>query len=132
MNTDYNYGYYNEDEDDYIMQDKKKYTHTMTVYKENDEGEVKPRSSTVYSSDFMGGKILHAMTGDQIGVVGKHDQGLFKVSMTCGLRPGLNSNPAHLYYFGPDEYERHHHVVLSDNVKEKWYQNRIQQEYSVV
>jgi hypothetical protein len=130
-NNDFNYGYY-EDEDDYIVQNKKKYTHTMTVYKENAEGIVKPCATTVFSSDFMGGKILHAKTGDLIGYVGKHDRELFKVSMTTGLRPGLPSNPAHLYYYGPDEYERHHHVMLPDNVKEKWYQNKIQNEYTML
>ncbi len=130
--NDLNYGYYNEDEDDYFMQDKKKYTHTMTVYKETEDGTVNPCSMTVFSSDFMGGKILHAKTGDVIGYVGKHDKELFKVSMTTGVRPGLNSNPVHLYYYGPDEYERHHHVLLPDNVKEKWYNHQIKQEYTIV
>lgn len=80
----------------------------------------------VYSTNFIGAKIYHAITGEHIGYVGRDDDQFFKVSMTTGVLPatidaGYIRDPIHLYYYGPDEFEQHHKSVLPENVKEAWY-----------
>ena len=132
-----NYGYYDED-DDYYVDDKKSqsYSNTMSrlvteeyMYRGNSHTRTRNKNYTVFSSDFIGGRIHHAKTGEFIGYVGKHDGDLFKVSMTIGIKTRHHSNPTHLYYYSPDEYERHHGVSLPLNVKEAWHKKQLQGVY---
>lgn len=118
--SSFNYGYFNEDDavDDYSFSTKKEHTHTMCRLEEytvvGDDGREKiskqVASFKVYASGFMGGFIRHAVTGECIGRVGKDDREFFKVSVTGGIKPGLSSNPVHLFYYSRDEYERHHRI----------------------
>jgi len=66
--------------------------------------------------------IRHAVTG----VVSRHRAGTkyqdlyFSVTDTSGLGRKLKY-PKHLYYDSPEEYERHHHIQISQESKERWY-----------
>jgi hypothetical protein len=66
--------------------------------------------------------IRHAITG----VITKHRAGskhqdlYFTVADTTGQGRKLKF-PKHLFYDSPEEYERHQHIQLSNDTKERWY-----------
>ena len=142
MTTFINYGYGEDDYDDEYSETNHyvKNRHFMTRNEpklvETKNGDVrtiiKRKKYTVYSSGFVGGVIRHAKTGEFMGRVGKDDMYFFKASMTTGVHPGIPSCPVHLFYFGPNEYEQHHKVVLPPGVKEAFAKKQIAYGYESV
>ncbi len=79
------------------------------------------------SGQISGGSIYHAQTREYLGRVGINDKGLFKASVTTCI--GQGSEPTHLYYYGPNEYEMHHMFTLPDSVKNMWREKEIKNGY---
>lgn len=72
-----------------------------------------------YSSGPINTTITHAISGvKQLGfLVGSSNEDLFfKVTLTT------NSLPLTLFYYTPEEYERHQYATLSEELKTKWKQ----------
>ena len=70
-----------------------------------------------YSSGPVNSTITHAVSGSkQTGfLVGSvYEDLFFKVVIAT------NNIPLTLFYYSPEEYERHQHVTLSVDIKEKW------------
>lgn len=73
-----------------------------------------------YSSGATGNLITHAVSGSkQRGyIVGSQYEDLFFKISYCNNK--LSSETITLFYYSPEEYEKHQYVNLSDNVKAKW------------
>jgi len=72
-----------------------------------------------YSSGPINTTITHAISGaKQSGfqVGSSYEDLFFKVTLTTG------SQPVTLFYYSPEEYERHQYCTLSDELKSKWKQ----------
>jgi len=138
-----NYGFGSDDgshDDSYFFGNNKrldkvkkfqmKYCLPVEELKEDKHGN-KIHDYTVYSTGHMtGSNIYHAQTREFLGHIGMHEQGLFKVSATTCI--GQGSEPVHLYYYGPDEYERHHKSILPDSVRQIWMQKQMKNGYDVM
>ena len=73
-----------------------------------------------------GTQIRHAITKNvEYGYVGTvHENLYFKVRFVSGELKEKNEYGNDLYYYTPEEYERHFQVVVSPIVKEKWEKKR--------
>ena len=72
-----------------------------------------------YSSGPINTTITHAISGvKQLGfqVGSSYEDLFFKVTLTTG------SQPLSLFYYSPEEYERHQYCTLTDELKTKWKQ----------
>jgi len=70
-----------------------------------------------YSSGPINTTITHAVSGaKQVGFqVGSiYEDLFFKVSLTTG------STPLTLFYYSPEEYERHQYIILTEELKSVW------------
>jgi len=69
-----------------------------------------------------GTPIIHAITGDYLpGKIGSLDENkYYKVKMTCY---GNDQNGT-LFYFSPEEYEKHQSCIVSDESKHRWLARR--------
>lgn len=70
-----------------------------------------------YSSGPINTTITHAITGsrERGNLVGSvYEDLFFKVCITTGDQPFT------LFYYSPEEYEKHHYIQLSSDIKEKW------------
>lgn len=78
-----------------------------------------------YGSGQHGSRIRNAATGQYYpALVGSADEDtLFKVIDAVG-RNG-RKEPLTLFYDSPEQYENHRFVVLSQRLKEKWYQKSL-------
>ena len=70
-----------------------------------------------FSSGPIGTTITHAVSGvkQRGNIVGSvHEDLFFKVSIVNG------NGPLTLFYYSPEEYEKHQYITLSDAIKSKW------------
>lgn len=70
-----------------------------------------------FSSGPIGTTITHAVSGvkQRGNIVGSvHEDLFFKVSIVNG------NGPVTLFYYSPEEYEKHQYITLSDAIKSKW------------
>ena len=73
-----------------------------------------------YSSGNIGNSITHAVSGtrQQGQIIGSSREDLFfKVSL-CNNK--ISNEHITLFYYSPEEYEKHQLVTISDNIKSKW------------
>jgi len=75
-----------------------------------------------YGSGQVGTRIRNAVTGEKYSnLVGSIDEDLFfKVADASGRRGRME--PLMLYYDTPEQYENHHLTIVSQSIKEKWYE----------
>lgn len=82
----------------------------------------KRRKIELYRTSFSSNrKIRNAVTGIYENIlVGKNESNLlFKVVLATG---DTGSNPEHLYFDSPEQYENHFKVKVLDNIKHEWEQ----------
>jgi hypothetical protein len=75
-----------------------------------------------YSSGPINTTITHAISGVkqigfQVGTI--YEDLFFKVTLTT------SSQPLTLFYYSPEEYEKHHYTTLSDDLKSAWRQKNL-------
>jgi len=88
-----------------------------TTQRVNTKGGKKRVTIEFYSSGPINTTITHAISGaKQIGfqVGSSYEDLFFKVSLTTG------SQPLTLFYYSPEEYEKHQYITLSDELKSVW------------
>jgi hypothetical protein len=91
--------------------------------KEKVNGYLKTVKTEMYGSGDYGSTIRDAETGEYYSghLVGStHEDMYFKTSYTLTK----NQDSLMLYYISPEHYERHQHVILNDDVKQKWHQKK--------
>ena len=78
-----------------------------------------------YGSGQMGSRIRNAVTGQYTPyLVGSKNEDLFfVVNDSTGLYG--RKDPLFLFYDTPEQYENHQYVILSQDIKEKWYKKNI-------
>jgi hypothetical protein len=59
--------------------------------------------------------------------VGRKDQDMFFSVKLTDQRCGANESYGMLFYDSPEEYERHFHTTVDQDIKEKWNLRRLQQ-----
>lgn len=77
----------------------------------------------MYGSGDVGSTIRDAESGQYYRghLVGSHDENLyFKTSYTLTK----SQDSLMLYYLSPEHYERHQFIVLSNDIKQKWYEKK--------
>jgi hypothetical protein len=91
----------------------------LRVYKRKD---LKPFfKMEVYSS---GEYIRNAVTGQRTNIkVGSNDEDIFFSVIICTGENGQESIT--LFYISPEEYERQHRCILSQESKERWYHKNL-------
>jgi len=85
----------------------------------------KNKKIELYGSGDIGSTIRDAETGDYYRghIVGSSIEDLyFKISYSRASKNDSNNNlePLILFYHSPEHYERHQHVLLNDDIKQKW------------
>ena len=130
-----NYSYSDEDSSiNSFSTDAKKHLKVLNDMKRLDPGffEIyrkinnKRRKIELYRTSFSPNrKIRNAVTGFYENIlVGKYESNLlFKVILATGE---TGSNPEHLYFDSPNQYENHFKIEVSDNSKREW-----QQKYNI-
>jgi len=94
----------------------------------NDKDELKIQRVRVYSSR-IGGTIRNAPTGiREEHRVGAPTDDLYFIVKDVALqtKTELNTEPRKLYYRNPEEFERHHQIQLSRDIKTNWHQKHMQ------
>jgi hypothetical protein len=75
----------------------------------------------VYTTGYTPGTVIRdAVTGARysgIFVGTREEDQFFKVKI---ITAGMGKEPGNLYFFTPDEFERHYKITLKSEVKEKW------------
>jgi hypothetical protein len=82
-----------------------------------DWDERKNMTIEYYSSGPINTTITHAITGtrERGNLVGSiYEDLFFKVCIAT------KNQPITLFYYSPEEYEKHHYIQLSSDIKEKW------------
>jgi len=78
-----------------------------------------------YGSGQMGSKIRNAVTGMYTPyVVGSKNEDLFFIVIDSVGRNG-RKDPLFLFYDTPEQYENHQYCILSQKIKEKWYEKNL-------
>ena len=118
------------DDDDDTMDSQKRRKKKFEDLKNIDKGYVKTRIQVGYSkipveyyktANVQGTRIRNAVTGIYENFrVGRKDEDLFfKVSST--IAKDLVSDAHLLFYDSPEQFERHFHCELKDDLKQKWH-----------
>ena len=90
----------------------------------NNEKRYKNVKIEFYTTTHRGCNIINAYTGEKtIYKVGsKYEDLFFVVSNPVNNSKIMKNNETKLYYDNPEVYERNHYIVLSNEVKNKWYE----------
>jgi hypothetical protein len=120
-----------EDDQDLYMENDTKILKSMSDFETNKHHHKifkriitktgkKTLSIEYYSTGAIGTTITHAVSGQKqrgyfVGSV--HEDLFFKVSLANGEN---GSEPMTLFYFSPEEYEKHQYVTISDDIKSRW------------
>lgn len=113
-NMDMSYSSRNE------LGDKRKHQLTLPYKKYSANGKPKGwETIDCYSTPYHSSRIRDALSGEYTKYfVGKKEEELFfKVAISTGMS---KEGPVHLYYFSPEQYEKHHKCSVSDFVKREW------------
>jgi len=104
-----------------VMKQIKKNDPDYYSYKHTVDGELKKVElySTSSNKDSF---IRHAISGTKSGDrTGSNKENLyFKVVDTTLPKNKISDGPRHLYYYSPEEFERHQNTTVSQDLKEDW------------
>lgn len=100
--------------------DKHKHQLTLPFKKYGANGKAKGYETIIcYSNPYHSSRVREAISGEYTKYfIGKKEEELFfKVAVATGMS---KDGPVHLYYFSPEQYEKHHRCEVSGAVKVAW------------